>query len=323
MNIHQFFLAVSLFILSSASITVSAQDKPDLQKSVYPIQVAHMAFRPAKWEEKLITEEINEKRNEGGLLFVYYTNASENPVDFREWYLNDRESGHYRLAGDVAWDRRYTDVLQPGETTVQEICGVSNDFQTGKQADFSIIGRNWQPVCFYDGQLEDEKWRISSMTFDTTLSRIYIHIRSFISKTVHISSLSVLSKETASLTLTDTIIEGNGHVIAELGLNKPFIPGELAIVKLDLRQDGITESVYSHRNAYADYVPNGTWGIEEQQYEDAKQHHLNTMVRGGHSADLFFSKDFKTTGFRTMTHTGLYAAQPGRPPCRCLLVYSR
>jgi len=117
-------------------LTFTCLTQADAQQTPnsYPVQVEYTAFRPAKWEESALTEETNEKRNKGGLVFIYYTNTSDQPVSLREWYINERESGHYRLAGDVAWDRRYAQTLEPGQTTVQEICGVSDDFQTAKPA---------------------------------------------------------------------------------------------------------------------------------------------------------------------------------------------
>lgn len=306
MHIHWYTSLMITFVFSCLPKTTYSQEFSDAGKSVLPIAVNYISFRPAAWEEKTIIEEVNEKRNQGGLMFVYYTNTSDQAVALREWYLNERESGHYRLAGDVAWDRRYTDVVAPGETTVQEICGVSADFQVGKKAGFSIIGSNWQPVSGYDGKLEPEKWRISSITFDSTLSNVCIHIRSLCAQSVKISSVSILKNQTKELSLSSSVLEANGHVIARLSLEKALTPGELTIVKADILQEGNNYTFYSHRNAYADFVPNGTWGIENKQYEDAQRHHLNTMVRGGNTADDFFSEDYYKTGFRTMTHTGLY-----------------
>ena len=67
-----------------------------------PVEIQYMAFRPARWEEKALTEVVNERRNEGGLAFVYYTNTSDKPVRLRDWFMNERESGHFRLAYDIA-----------------------------------------------------------------------------------------------------------------------------------------------------------------------------------------------------------------------------
>lgn len=271
-----------------------------------PIKVQYLAFRPAIWEEKALIEEINEKRNVGGLVFVYYTNTSGKAVSLREWYLNNRESGHFRLAGDVAWDRRYTDVIPPGQTAVQEICGVSADFQVGKRADFSIIGQDWAPVAWQPGVFETEKIRVTSMIMDATLTHITLHIRSFIPEKVRITSVTIEGKKTKNLALTAVNIEGKGHVIARIQLEQAFTPGELALVKIKTDNNGKEHTVYSHRNAYADYFPNGTWGIEKNQYGDALKHHLNTMVRGGRSTDQFFDADYTTTGIKAMVHTGIY-----------------
>ena len=297
-----FLFVISLFVLIGESIGQEPQSRPE----EFPIKVQYVSLRPARWEEKALIEEINEKRNLGGLVLVYYKNVSDKPVHLREWYLNERESGHFRLAGDVAWDRRYTSVLMPGQTTVQEISGVSEDFQIGKKADFALIGADWKPVAFYPSVFEPEKIRVTSMVMDESLALITIHIRNFISSEVAIKSISFEGKNARQVTLTSNSMEGSGHVIARVQLEQPFAPGELALIKIETEINGKAHIIYSHRNAYADYFPNGTWGIEESQYEDAKRHHLNTMVRGGHSNDQFFSKDFKTTGIKAMPHTGIY-----------------
>ncbi len=271
-----------------------------------PVRVSYIALRPARWETAALTEEVNEKKNLGGLVFVYYTNTSAQPVALREWYLNERESGHYRLSGDIAWDRRYAEVLAPGQTTVQEICGVSADFQAGTRADFSVLGANWQPVGNGRGVFEPEKLRVTSMTIDSTLTKVCLHIRSFVDADILIRAISFEGKRLRSRKLSAEVVERQGHVIAELVLAEPFTAGELALVKVDAEIEGRSVSIYSHRNAYADYFPNGTWGIEEKQYADARKHHLNTMVRNGATSDPFFSRDYRSTGLKAMPHTGLY-----------------
>jgi len=271
-----------------------------------PVEIQHLAFRPARWEEKALTEVVNERRNEGGLVFVYYTNTSDKPVRLREWFMNEREGGHFRLAYDIAWDRRYTETIQPGETTVIEICGTSEDFQTGKAANFSILGRNWRPVARWSGNFLDEKVRISSMVIDSSLKKITLHIRNLTGKQSRIRSVSVEGREMDTHWLSSDRLERKGHVVAQLGLVESLAPGQLVIVKAELEMEGEITSVYSHRNAYADYFPNGTWGIKEEQYEDAQRHHLNTMVRGGRSTDPFFAADYLSTGLKAMPHTGIY-----------------
>jgi hypothetical protein len=296
---------LTVLIVFAAILAGVAQRKiPSPEK--LPVKVNYISFRPAKWEEKKLIEEVNENRNMGGLVFVYYTNSSDKPVKMREWNLNRYEAGHCRLAGTIAWDRRYTDELQPGETSVQEICGVSEDFQIGKNADFAIIGRDWKPVAYLPGVFEPEKLRVTSMTMDETLTNICIHIRSFISDEISIKSITFEGKKNKELILTAPKIEGNGHVIARVLTEQAFTPGELALVKISIEINGKEINVYSHRNAYADYFPNGTWGIEVNQYADAAKHHLNTMVKGGKSTDKFFSGDYKTTGIKAMPHTEIF-----------------
>lgn len=290
--------------ISGGSINRLITGLPDTQS--LPVKILYMAYRPATWEEKALTEEVNEKRNLGGLVFVYYTNISDKPVGLRDWYLNRKESGFFRIAGDVAWDRRYTDIIAPGQTTVQEICGVSEDFQTGKPAEFAINGENWQPVGYFPGTFREEEVRVTSVVMDSSMTELIIHLRNFTDQEMKIGSIKIEGKSTSSLTIVSPELEPRGHIIATLKTKDPFTPGELVIIRVEMKTEDSSFIIYSHRNAYADYFPNGTWGIEESQYPDAASHHLNTMVRGGKSTDAFFKNAYKTTGIKAMPHTGLY-----------------
>jgi hypothetical protein len=123
---------------------------------------------------------------------------------------------------------------------------------------------------------------------------------------VNINTISFEGKKTKQHVLTSNRIEAKGQIIAQLQLEQPFNAGELALLKIETEIGQRLHTIYSHRNAYADYFPNGTWSIEENQYDDASKHHLNTMVKGGKSNDRFFSQYYKTTGIKAMPHTGIY-----------------
>jgi len=140
---------------------------------------------------------------------------------------------------------------------------------------------------------------------DASLTTLTIHLRSFLDRPVSISSLTVEGQTIRQIILTSPKLDSAGHIIATAHLENAMVPGDLAIVRCNYELDGRQGVVFSHRNAYADYIPNGTWGIEPQQYTDAHKHHLNTMVRGGSSTDAFFSRDYLSTGLRAMPHTGL------------------
>ena len=65
-----FLFVISLFVLIGESIGQEPQSRPE----EFPIKVQYVSLRPARWEEKALIEEINEKRNLGGLVLVYYKN---------------------------------------------------------------------------------------------------------------------------------------------------------------------------------------------------------------------------------------------------------
>jgi hypothetical protein len=273
-----------------------------------PVLVEHIVLRPARWEEHVLTEPVNERRNLGGLAFVYFRNQSDKTVSLREWYLNERESGHYRLAYDIAWDRTHTKTLHPGQTSVLEICGTAADFQPGKPAFFSWIGSDWEVVAACADTFREAQVDIPSIIVDSTLRQLTVHFRNRTSGRLSVGSVElpggpavVASEWTAS-----TMRQG-GHLIARFRLQKALTTGQLFILKASFaKEDGGTVTSFTHRHAYPDHFPNGTWGIEPDRYGEARRHHLNIMVRNGRSDDQFFSEAHARTGIRAMPHTGIH-----------------
>ncbi|MCC5928810.1 MAG: hypothetical protein JJU28_06160 [Cyclobacteriaceae bacterium] len=270
-----------------------------------PLMVEYIVLRPARWEDGRSNLEVEEKRNHGGLVFIYYTNVSDQAVSLSEWYLNDRESGQYRLAGDIAWDRRYNTVVQPGETSVLEICGVSEDFSPGRPVIFSQLNRSNRNVTYHESVFQKEQVHISSIIFESDLKQLTVHLQNHTDRRVDIQDIIFSGKRVENLWVSSEIIEPGGHVVAKVGLTKAYSHGDLAIIQCNLSFEDSFFSIYSHRNAYGDFFPNGTWGLHKLQFADARRHHLDTFVTGLASEDDFFTKDYRTTGFKAMPYTGM------------------
>ncbi len=296
-----------LILATACTLPAGAQEIPaDL--SGLPVSVEHIVLRPARWEESFLTEPVNEKRNLGGLAFFYFRNKSDKPVSLREWYLNERESGHYRLAYDIAWDRVHTKTLSPGQTTVLEVCGTAADFQPARPARFAWIGSDWEVAAARADTFREAQVDIPSIILDSTLRQLTVHFHNRTNRRLSVRSVELPNgPNIRKANWSARSVRPAGHLIARLSLDKGLTPGRLLILRATFASEtGDTLVTYTHRNAHADYFPNGTWHIEPGRYEEAGRHHLQTMVRNGRSDDPFFSEAYARTGIRAMPHTGIY-----------------
>ncbi len=98
-------------------------------------------------------------------------------------------------------------------------------------------------------------------------------------------------------------MRGQSHAIARLTLATPLKPSELAILKLDVNDADGERFVYTHRRAFVDRFPIGTWSANEKTWEELKRIHVDTVVEGGSPENPFFSKAVPTYGFHAMVPT--------------------
>ena len=266
-----------------------------------PIQVNYMAYREAKWEEDFLREDVNERRNEGGLVYVYLTNTTSEPQYLRHWMINGYEDGYYKIAGKVVWDRWSDRNIQPGATEVVEICAVSSEFGPGGKAIFTTIGRNWEPNSLFEDTFFEEEARISSIVFDSLLKKVTFHLINSGNTVLHLENVELPGIEVKEFSFTSNRLDPKGHVIGFAELKHPVSKGDMTIVKINTSSG----SIYSHRRAFPDLFPIGTWGLNENQLTEARQHHIDVFVKGGRADDPFYSDKSKWHGFRTMVHTGL------------------
>ncbi|MCC6152872.1 MAG: hypothetical protein IT367_03895, partial [Candidatus Hydrogenedentes bacterium] len=61
------------------------------------LRVEYAHYRPAKWETTKVIEYESEHPNEGGLLYFYITNTSDQPVNLRYWRFNNRDESYWIL----------------------------------------------------------------------------------------------------------------------------------------------------------------------------------------------------------------------------------
>jgi len=298
---------VFLALLSQTVATMRADEAESRRPRIRnpKLSIEHVHYRPVRYETEKVTEPQNERPNRGGLVFVYVKNTSDEEVRLRSWYLNRKGDSHYRLGGFLAWDRLGRDRLLPGNMTVLEISGVSEDFSAGAPFEFAFIGGNWRPVGGIRTTLNADVVHVTFIRILPGMREIEVHIRNEGRTPVQVNSLEVIGSQADSVAWTTQRLAGPGHAIGRLRLREALEAGRLLVVKLDVTEDGKTRSLYAHRNAFADRFPIGTWGARPEMYAMTRRHHIDTIVQGGRSDDPFYSQEAQRYGFHTMVHTGV------------------
>jgi hypothetical protein len=266
------------------------------------VVVRHLHYRHAKWEETLVEEVENLPRNEGGLLYLYLENVSDEEIRLRFWRANKEDESYWRLNHFIAWDRLYHETLQPGQHTVLEINAKTKDFAAGLPFDFAFVGSNWAPVCVYKGELAPAPDRVSYVRMRDDLKSMIVHVR------------GAAAAESIDLTLPGKTVESvswlgadlaTGAAIADVTLTEPLAPGELALFRAAITRGGEVSEAWAHRRAHADYFPIGVWTNGPESWDLLHRHHIDTMVAGGDPGDAFYTDAQPKYGFRNMVHTGV------------------
>ncbi|MHC4518043.1 MAG: hypothetical protein ACYTAS_05610, partial [Planctomycetota bacterium] len=221
------------------------------------------------------------------------------------WYLNRRDDSYYRLGGSIAWDRLHHDRLGPGEMTVLEISGVSADFAADAPFEFALIGGSWRPVGGIETTLREDPIRVSFIRVLPDMNNLAVHLRNTGDESVRLESVEVVGVAVQATDWTTRKLSANGQAICRLDLAEALTAGQLLLVKLDVVEGETGRSLYTHRHAFADRFPIGTWGAPADMYAMTRRHHIDTIVQGGSSSDGFYSKEARRYGFHTMVHTGV------------------
>ncbi len=269
------------------------------------LEVAYVHYRPARWETERVKEFESEFPNKGGLVYVYFRNVSDEPVDLRYWRVNKQDESYWRLNHFVAWDRHYRPRLEPGQYDVLEINATTKDFREGAEFDFSYVDRSWKPAVRFNTTLTQDPVVISCIRVLPGMRDIETHVRYTGSTPIAFEDIEVVGHPAASVEWASTKLAGAGQSIARVKLDAPLSPSELLMLRLKTEQDGKTRDVFAHRRAFEDYFPIGTWSGKPETYGLLRRLHIDTIVKGGHSADPFYSGLAQQYGFRTMVHTGL------------------
>ncbi len=292
------------------------------------LRFEHIHYRPARYEMKNVTEPENERPNEGGLLFAYYTNTSDKPIRLAFWRANGKDESHWRLGGFIAWDRHHDATLAPGRTSVLEIDAVAPDFAPGRRCRLSWVDRDtWRPVGSTTVELREDPVRIALIRLLPGAREVEVHVQWSGTHAVEPDSLEIVG--VASAGPADWVGRqpaAAGHAIARLRLEQPLPPSQLILVRLGVRSRGRVRFLYAHRRAFVDTFPIGTWGAEPDRYDAVRRHHIDTCVRGGRPDDAFFGRDAARVGLRALVPSGLESldevrALRGHPAVAALMLY--
>ena len=90
------------------------------------LRIDYVGYRAARWETEHVTEVEIYRPNQGGLIHVYYTNVSDQPLRLAFWRANRKDESYGRLGGSLAWERTYDYHIEPGQIRVElgdiEVC---------------------------------------------------------------------------------------------------------------------------------------------------------------------------------------------------------
>lgn len=297
-------MLVAGFLVAQSAVTQTAQGGADVRRNPNKkLRVDYVGFRPATWETDSVYEPQQDVPNRGGLVHVYMTNANDAPLDLRYWRANGEDESHWLLGRFLAWHRLYDHRIEPGASTVLEINAVSDHFSEGKSFEFAYVDSSWRPAGYHETVLKQDPVRVCSMVLPDNYNEILFHVRYSGNKNITFTSAEVLNYGGGKITWADDTLSGPGMTIGRLSLEKPLTPGQLIILKIGVKDSDQKRFVYAHRRAYVDRFPIGTWSANEKTYALLRRLHIDTIVKGGHSRDPFFSELAAKYGFHAMVHT--------------------
>ena len=275
------------------------------------LRIDYVRYRQARWETEKVKELDISRVNEGGSVCVYVTNTSDSGDNLREWRLNDRGYSSFHQDFDVGWDRmlgsgnaKNPTRIEPGAMGVVEICGLSDDFSSGKPFRFSqSLGRGGAGGSI-ETTLQEDPIQISFIRVMPDMDAIEVHFRNTGNQAAQLKGLIVNGATPISVKWAAAVLPARGNGIARATLTQPLHRGALVIAGIEIEQAGKARKVFAHRRAFPDYYPIGTWGIGGYDPAEVRHMHIDTCKQGGRSDDSFYSELVQRYGFKTMVSTG-------------------
>ena len=182
-----------------------------------PIRLEYLHYRPVEYEKQIVQENENVHPNQGGLLYAYYKNTSNKPITLAHWRWNNFDESVWRLDNLICWDWKYGSKINPGQTSVLEINGISKDFAENNDYNFEFISRNtWKSILSHSGKLIKDQISIPLIRFNKGLRRIEIHVRNSGSNNIEIEEVEIIGKQKLALNILGKNLSPSGHAIASI-----------------------------------------------------------------------------------------------------------
>src|SRR5512143_760608 len=77
----------------------AAQQGVEVKEGQGKLRIEYVGFRPATYETKALIEPDNERPNKGGMVYVYLTNVTQEPIDLAFYRVNGKDESTWRLDG--------------------------------------------------------------------------------------------------------------------------------------------------------------------------------------------------------------------------------
>ena len=299
-------IGFTILLLTAASATFAQSAQVGMkgpEHGAQKLRIDYVHYRPAVFETEQFKEAESEILNRGGLLYVYYTNVTDKPVQFYFYRINGKDESYWRLNGFVAWDRNYGSTVEPGQSGVWEINGITEDFAPGKPCKFSLIDRKEGVAGKFETTLEADPVQITHIRVLPGMKELEVHVRNAGKDTVQLGAAEVAGVQVAGCDWVGRELPGPGHAIARIALAEPVAPAKLLIVKVPVKGGGADRTVCGHRRAFEDVFPIGTWNTDEENLPALRRMHIDTGVAGGKKTDKFFGELAPKYGHNAIVHT--------------------
>lgn len=303
-----FFVSLlSLVVMADAAFCQTLQFGGDsAARGSSRLRIDYIGYRGAHCNTTDIIEPENERPNRGGLVHVYYTNVSDQPLSLAFWRANGKDESHWLLGGFLAWHRGWNTRLAPGESGILEINAVSPEFGAGQRFEFTWVdGATWAPCGGASATLFESAVQIAYIRVMAGMRDIEVHIRNTGRHDARTESIEIARHEIEEAHWAAREAAAGMNTIVRVKLKEAFEPSEYVVARLDYSTGGQPGRVYAHRRAFEDEFPIGVWTATPETYQLLRRLHVDTVVEGGMADNAFYSQTVPRYGFRTIVSTGM------------------
>jgi hypothetical protein len=299
-----YFFAFTFLASTQGTEGTSETQPPPPALGAQKLKVEAFQYRSAQWEKEKVKEYESEPVNRGGLLYLYCSNTTDEPITLKYWRYNGKDESYWRLSHKIAWDRTFPEVIPPKGWVILEINGTSEDFALNRRASLFWFDGSWLPIFSYETTLQESPVSISYVHITDGRRSVFAHVRNMSTEAVRCKSVRVVNGSVESVTFTSQEIPPNGHTIAHLRLAEPLRLMEQVIVTVELESNAGSMQIAAHRRAFDDYFPIGCWTIRDDDAQALAEMGLDTFVGPDQPETRFYEEFVQKFGFKSLVHVG-------------------